>query len=170
MRQSDSGQMTVEWPERSFTSILELESFVQVKEVAISPGRKMKTVQKPTKKVHICNLFNVPLNSVPHASQAACNILMICSLNTIIYYSYSYILNVMLQFYTGLFTHTLSVQSILNFLEQMKLSACIKVRIVSVLIYSRNRCLLQNTVCNSCLLYTSPSPRDATLSRMPSSA
>ena len=24
--------------------------------------------------------------------------------------------------------------------------------------------------CNSCLLYTSPSPRDATLSRMPSSA
>ena len=109
MRQSDSGQMTVEWPERSFISILELESFVQVKEVAISPGRKMKTVQKPTKKVHICNLFNVPLNSVPHASQAACNTLMICSLNTIIYYSYSYILNVMLQFYTGLFTHTLSV-------------------------------------------------------------
>ena len=28
--------------------------------------------------------------------------------------------------------------------------------------------LLQS--CNSCLLYTSPSPRDATLSRMPSSA
>ena len=26
------------------------------------------------------------------------------------------------------------------------------------------------TVCTSCLLYTSPSPRDATLSRMPSSA
>ena len=25
-------------------------------------------------------------------------------------------------------------------------------------------------ICNSCLLYTSPSPRDATLSRMPSSA
>ena len=28
----------------------------------------------------------------------------------------------------------------------------------------------QNTTNNSCLLYTSPSPRDATLSRMPSSA
>ena len=27
-----------------------------------------------------------------------------------------------------------------------------------------------NRVCNACLLYTSPSPRDATLSRMPSSA
>ena len=27
-----------------------------------------------------------------------------------------------------------------------------------------------NTILNSCLLYTSPSPRDATLSRMPSSA
>ena len=27
-----------------------------------------------------------------------------------------------------------------------------------------------NTICTGCLLYTSPSPRDATLSRMPSSA
>ena len=32
-----------------------------------------------------------------------------------------------------------------------------------------NKCGTQLTV-NSCLLYTSPSPRDATLSRMPSSA
>ena len=28
----------------------------------------------------------------------------------------------------------------------------------------------KSTIANSCLLYTSPSPRDATLSRMPSSA
>ena len=32
------------------------------------------------------------------------------------------------------------------------------------------RCLLYDYYCMSCLLYTSPSPRDATLSRMPSSA
>ena len=29
---------------------------------------------------------------------------------------------------------------------------------------------LNSVVCGNCLLYTSPSPRDATLSRMPSSA
>ena len=30
--------------------------------------------------------------------------------------------------------------------------------------------ILMNVECENCLLYTSPSPRDATLSRMPSSA
>ena len=32
------------------------------------------------------------------------------------------------------------------------------------------RAALRALLCSSCLLYTSPSPRDATLSRMPSSA
>ena len=40
--------------------------------------------------------------------------------------------------------------------------------------YTRLRSLVKSeglhTVCQDCLLYTSPSPRDATLSRMPSSA
>ena len=34
----------------------------------------------------------------------------------------------------------------------------------------KNLILLKQTHSNNCLLYTSPSPRDATLSRMPSSA
>ena len=34
----------------------------------------------------------------------------------------------------------------------------------------RNHPFAQIIVCDGCLLYTSPSPRDATLSRMPSSA
>ena len=46
--------------------------------------------------------------------------------------------------------------------------------IQSCLIYGQSRRdpgqLQGRTICNSCLLYTSPSPRDATLSRMPSSA
>ena len=33
-----------------------------------------------------------------------------------------------------------------------------------------NNEFLEDRECNDCLLYTSPSPRDATLSRMPSSA
>ena len=47
-------------------------------------------------------------------------------------------------------------------------------KIVVVLGLLRNAIGVQqvppNTVLNGCLLYTSPSPRDATLSRMPSSA
>ena len=42
---------------------------------------------------------------------------------------------------------------------------------VSVLLLERNGCFGGNiTQVGVCLLYTSPSPRDATLSRMPSSA
>ena len=37
-------------------------------------------------------------------------------------------------------------------------------------ILSHEGVLLKNHLLNGCLLYTSPSPRDATLSRMPSSA
>ena len=35
---------------------------------------------------------------------------------------------------------------------------------------SKGQCLIHLTEHHGCLLYTSPSPRDATLSRMPSSA
>ena len=34
----------------------------------------------------------------------------------------------------------------------------------------KNKVIFENDVSSHCLLYTSPSPRDATLSRMPSSA
>ena len=36
--------------------------------------------------------------------------------------------------------------------------------------YLKNEEVTIDTIINTCLLYTSPSPRDATLSRMPSSA
>ena len=41
---------------------------------------------------------------------------------------------------------------------------------IEVILLSRNSADTGLRVFNSCLLYTSPSPRDATLSRMPSSA
>ena len=41
--------------------------------------------------------------------------------------------------------------------------------VMNLLQYGLDRSLVIR-VCGSCLLYTSPSPRDATLSRMPSSA
>ena len=41
---------------------------------------------------------------------------------------------------------------------------------ISKYILQQKRCIVENTESNNCLLYTSPSPRDATLSRMPSSA
>ena len=37
-------------------------------------------------------------------------------------------------------------------------------------LFDLNQCLSIDSLNSSCLLYTSPSPRDATLSRMPSSA
>ena len=40
----------------------------------------------------------------------------------------------------------------------------------SEILYSDMSASLEEEGCNGCLLYTSPSPRDATLSRMPSSA
>ena len=40
----------------------------------------------------------------------------------------------------------------------------------SVLVVLREHQDMSTLLVNSCLLYTSPSPRDATLSRMPSSA
>ena len=36
--------------------------------------------------------------------------------------------------------------------------------------YKKNKAIIEKNWWNGCLLYTSPSPRDATLSRMPSSA
>ena len=41
-----------------------------------------------------------------------------------------------------------------------------KINICSLCIYSNNR----ETILSGCLLYTSPSPRDGSISRMPSSA
>ena len=45
MGQSDSGQMTVEWQERSFTSVLELESFMQVKVIPAPNARWPKSIE-----------------------------------------------------------------------------------------------------------------------------
>ena len=42
--------------------------------------------------------------------------------------------------------------------------------LVPVIIYHLPQEVLKELYFNTCLLYTSPSPRDATLSRMPSSA
>ena len=59
--------------------------------------------------------------------------------------------------YKGLFTHFLA------YFPDTKPSSISKNQIEQYIIYKKQ----ENT---SCLLYTSPSPRDATLSRMPSSA
>ena len=53
----------------------------------------------------------------------------------------------------------LDVQEALNVLTFTKRRAAVEIKQV-----------LESAISNACLLYTSPSPRDATLSRMPSSA
>mgnify|MGYP003312466509 CR=1 FL=1 len=52
---------------------------------------------------------------------------------------------------------------------KVRINSCPTIRINNIALSTRNKLLKKKSIKN-CLLYTSPSPRDATLSRMPSSA
>ena len=63
----------------------------------------------------------------------------------------------------------LTVQSIETTMRNMYANRLTR-RITSGRSYGRDSSLMVTSVANSCLLYTSPSPRDLSTSRMPSSA
>ena len=73
---------------------------------------------------------------------------------------------------TNFINATGMVESMFTDLEFLKTDSDIKGRVSpGALVYAfAEGLLVQSTMQHTCLLYTSPSPRDATLSRMPSSA